>query len=196
MIIQAFFGEAQTGLGYQFYDESGALLGARVTAGISSLPEVGGYVADAEKPSSAVGVFWDSVETPGGVSSDVPDQILLASLYVPTESPSLVIPAPSGDVTTCRVYLYAIGIDGLPREGVEVRFTLVNVPTRNESVFKVREIISVVTDAAGYAEIDLERTDGMTPAGSVYLVKSRELGMDDVEMTLDADVFNLGSLIV
>ena len=213
MIIQAFFGEAQTGLGYQFYDESGALLGSRITAGIVSLPESGGYGADATAPAGYVGVFWDSNETPEGLSealtSSAPtaieiadevesraDQIILATAYVPDAGPSLVIPAPSGDVTTCRVYLYAIGIDGLPREGVEVRFTLVNVPTRNESVFKVREIISVVTDAAGYAEIDLERTDGMTPAGSVYLVKSRELGMDDVEMTLDADVFNLGSLIV
>ena len=212
MIIQAFFGEAQTGLGYQFYDESGALLGTRVTTGIVSLPEAGGYAADATAPAGFVGVFWDSAETPDGTSealtSSAPtaieiadeiasraDQILLATAYVPSPGPSLVIPAPSGDVTTCRVYLYAIGIDGLPRKGVEIKFTLVNVPTKNESLFHVRETLSVVTDAAGYAEIDLERTDGMTPAGSVYLVRSRELGMDDVEMTLAADVYDLGSLI-
>ena len=60
MIIQAFFGEAQTGLGYQFYDESGALLGTRVTTGIVSLPEAGGYAAEVVLPEGTVGVFWSS----------------------------------------------------------------------------------------------------------------------------------------
>ena len=60
MIIQAFFGEAQTGLGYKFYDESGALLGTRVTTGIVSLPEAGGYAAEVVLPEGTVGVFWSS----------------------------------------------------------------------------------------------------------------------------------------
>lgn len=71
MIIQAYFGSAQTGLGYQFFDQNGTLIGARITAGISSLPEVGAYIADAIVPESGVGVFWDSNETPTGASEDL-----------------------------------------------------------------------------------------------------------------------------
>jgi len=46
MIIQSRFGAAQTGLGYQFYDATGALLSARITAGITALPETGSYIAN------------------------------------------------------------------------------------------------------------------------------------------------------
>ena len=60
MIIQAFFGSAQTGVGYQFYDKDGTLLGSRVTAGIDALPEAGGYAAEAVVPATAAGVFWST----------------------------------------------------------------------------------------------------------------------------------------
>lgn len=60
MIIQARFGSAQTGLGYQFYSAAGTLLGSRITAGIVALPETGSYAADATVPADAVGVYWDS----------------------------------------------------------------------------------------------------------------------------------------
>ena len=63
MIFQAFFDSAQTGLGYQFYDNSGTLLGARVTAGIITLPGVGAYAADATPPATASGIYWDSNES-------------------------------------------------------------------------------------------------------------------------------------
>jgi len=71
MILQVFFGEAQTGLGYQFYDKDGTLLGSRVTTGIDSLPEAGGYAVEATPPGGTVGIFWDSTETPDGVSEDL-----------------------------------------------------------------------------------------------------------------------------
>lgn len=71
MILQAFFGETQTGLGFQFFNSSGSLIGSRVTAGIVSLPETGGYLVDVVLPGAAVGIFWDSTETPAGVSEDL-----------------------------------------------------------------------------------------------------------------------------
>lgn len=71
MIFQVFFGEAQTGLGYQFFSSSGSLIGSRVTTGIVSLPESGGYLVDVALPGTAVGIFWDSTETPDGVSEDL-----------------------------------------------------------------------------------------------------------------------------
>lgn len=60
MILQAFFGEAQTGLGYQFYDKDGTLLGSRVTTGIDSLPEAGAYAIEVTVPSDAAGIYWSS----------------------------------------------------------------------------------------------------------------------------------------
>ena len=60
MILQAFFGEDQTGLGYQFYDKDGTLLGTRVTTGIDSLPEAGAYAIEVAVPSNAAGIYWSS----------------------------------------------------------------------------------------------------------------------------------------
>lgn len=60
MVLQVFFGEAQTGVGYQFYDKDGNLLGSRVTTGIDSLPEVGGYAIDVDLPYGTAGIFWNS----------------------------------------------------------------------------------------------------------------------------------------
>lgn len=59
MIIQVDFGAAQTGVGYRFYDSSGAYVGSRVTSGIVAGPATGTYVADATVPGGAVGVYWD-----------------------------------------------------------------------------------------------------------------------------------------
>ncbi len=69
MIIQARFSVAQTGLGYQFFDDEGTLLGSRVTAGIDSGPEAGLYLADATVEAGTVGVYWDSNE--GEASEDL-----------------------------------------------------------------------------------------------------------------------------
>jgi hypothetical protein len=58
--LQVFFGEDQTGVGYQFYDADGAFLGERVTTGIIDLPEAGGYAVDVTVPELAAGIYWDS----------------------------------------------------------------------------------------------------------------------------------------
>lgn len=60
MVIQARFGAAQTGVGYQFYSSTGTLLGTRVTSGIAAGPETGLYIADATVPAGAVGVYWST----------------------------------------------------------------------------------------------------------------------------------------
>lgn len=78
MIIQARFGTAQTGVGYQFYDSTGALLGSRVTADISELPETGAYVADATVPAGTAGVYWDTDEEEA--SEDLRDALVMDSI--------------------------------------------------------------------------------------------------------------------
>jgi hypothetical protein len=85
LTIQVLFGAAQTGVGYRFFDSTGALLGSRVTSGITSLPETGGYIATATLPSGAVGVFWDSTETPAGASEDLREAIAAATIQGQTD---------------------------------------------------------------------------------------------------------------
>ena len=68
--LQAEFGTAQTGLGYQFYDADGGYIGARVTTGIATLPGAGNYAVTVMIPEGAVGVIWTSTETPDGILDD------------------------------------------------------------------------------------------------------------------------------
>lgn len=81
MILQAFFGSAQTGLGYQFFDSFGAGIGSRINTGILAIStEAGSYLVDATVPINAAGVTWDSNETPDGISEDLRDAISGKSL--------------------------------------------------------------------------------------------------------------------
>lgn len=93
MIIQARFSAAQTGLGYQFYNAAGTLLGSRTTAGIAELPETGSYAADAIVPATAVGVFWSSATAQASEDlrealAPAPDatEVLAAIAALPTEA--------------------------------------------------------------------------------------------------------------
>jgi hypothetical protein len=62
-VIQVDFGAAQTGIGYRFYDELGAYVGARVTSGIYAAPQTGVYLASPGAiPGSAIGVYWDCAD--------------------------------------------------------------------------------------------------------------------------------------
>lgn len=86
MILQAFFGEAQTGLGYQFYNADGALIGDRVTTGIDALPEAGGYVIEVVVPDDAAGIYWSSdtreasqAIAPESVADTVNDPLLVGT---------------------------------------------------------------------------------------------------------------------
>lgn len=60
VVLQVFFGSAQTGVGYQFYDKDGTLLGDRVTTGIDALPAAGAYAIEVEVPYGAAGIYWTS----------------------------------------------------------------------------------------------------------------------------------------
>jgi hypothetical protein len=206
MIIQARFGAAQTGLGYQFYDAAGDLLGSRVTAGITALPEVGSYIATATVPADAVGVFWDSstseatedlrealaspdVPTASDIADEVEtraDQILLVDLYTPAAGPELVIPAPATDESLTVCYCYTENITNTARAGIVLNFKLVSVPAKSERLLEVAPA-TATTDANGYAQVTLQ-------SGLRYRVTSRELGMDKT-FTPTGETFDLLTLI-
>jgi hypothetical protein len=190
MIIQARFGAAQTGLGYQFYDAAGDLLGSRVTEGISALPEAGSYIANATVPADAVGVFWDSSTSEATedlrealASPDVPtaaeiadevearaDQILLVELYTPAEAPAMVIPAPDSDESLTVVYAYTESIPNVKRAGIEITLKLITTPAKSERVLEIAPK-TMTTDAEGYAQMTVQR-------GHRYRVTSRDLALN------------------
>lgn len=190
MVIQASFGAAQTGPGYRFYDVTGALLGARVTAGVNALPETGSYSADAVVPAGAVGVYWDSVTTPSGFQEDLrealavaaADQIMLVTPYVPTPAPVMVVPVPAGDESLTVVYVYTESITDEKRAGITITLRLVTTPARSERVLEIAPK-TMTTDATGYAQITVQR-------GHFYLVESEELGLKMVIEPSD-DTYNL-----
>lgn len=147
MILQAFFGSAQTGLGYQFYGPTGTLLGSRVTSGITALPETGGYVADATVPSGAAGVYWSS--STSSASEDLRDALAAASSgdpwlttvpgayedgtagaalgrlnNTPAENPVAVAPAPPSDPDLCLVYVDTEAITGAVLTDLEISINL------------------------------------------------------------------------
>ena len=215
MIIQARFGVAQTGLGYQFYDDAGTLLSTRITAGIATLPETGAYIADATVPVGSVGVFWDSTETPEGATEDLreafaaglspetialldgADQILLNEIYTPTGSPAVVVPDPVDDLDLCRVYVNSEDLTNQLLEGVTVTFRLSGGPAKSERLLRVDAEVTMTTDAAGYAYVDLQRNDLLTPNDTYYRVTCTEFGLRNVTLpSLNTAMYNLADLIL
>jgi hypothetical protein len=192
MVLQVFFGEVQTGLGFRFYDASGGWVGARVTAGILALPEAGAYAAGVEVPSGAAGVFWDSAE--GEASEDLreplslaaADQVLLTEIFVPVEGPSLIIPAPADDESLTVVFAYTETIYNEVRAGISFAFSLVSVPAKSDRILEVAEKV-VLTDADGFISLPLR-------AGLSYLVRAPELGLQKTFVP-SGETFNLLDLL-
>lgn len=220
MIIQARFSAAQTGIGYQFYSATGALLGARVTAGISALPETGSYIADATVPSGAAGVYWLTNESAatedlrealasgtGGSSGDplvatVPGAYAVGTAgyalgrlnISPPEAPVIVIPNPADDDTLCVVYVDGETFAGAAAAGLQVRFTPQAGPSKTGHLLSHADVVMTL-DSAGHGEITLHRNDLIDPDGSFYLVSCPELKLEAAPVTLTTTTYNLADLI-
>jgi len=223
MIFTARFSETQAALGVQFFDESGTLLGSRVTAGIVALPETGSYIVDLTPPTGAVGVYWNDTGTGATALEDLRDALAIADLNVaagdpwlaavpadyadgtagaalgrlnntPPGAPVVVIPDPSTDETLCVVYINTEAISGTKQAGVAVTFALSGSPSKASRALEVAPA-TMTTDAEGVASISLQRTDAITPAGRYYLVNSPALGLHNRRLDLAADIFDLATLI-
>lgn len=80
MLIQVDFGAAQTGVAYRFYDNAGAFVGARVTAGITAGAQGGGvYLKDVTPAAGAVGVYWDCDDAAFFASEDFEQRLAIAT---------------------------------------------------------------------------------------------------------------------
>jgi hypothetical protein len=136
----------------------------------------------------------------GGVTTlDGADQILALELVPTTVVPVVVIPAPAADETLCTVYIYTEGIDNTTRAGIVIKFTLQSTSasggSKSERVLEIAAEKTMTTDADGYASIELQRTDLLSPALSTYLVNCVALGLEDVSLTTGAATVNLGDII-
>ena len=114
------------------------------------------------------------------------EHILLADAYVPTDDPTLVIPAPAGSEDLTVVYGYTESITNVPRANIELTFRLVTTPAKSERILETAPKIAL-TDATGFVSITLQR-------GLPYRVKSLALGIDH-EFTPTEATFNLLTLI-
>ena len=196
MVIQARFGSAQTGLGYQFYSAAGTLLGSRITAGIVSLPETGSYAANATVPADAVGVFWNSSTSEAtedlrtAAKLDAADQILLVSPYVPAENPASIVPAPPDDLNDGNIYLDSQDFDNTIVAGVKVEITPVGVGPFVTSAgrFISKEKKTYLTDSTGRMLASMERTDRLSPATLKYKVVCTRYGISKLTTLTSANL--------
>lgn len=151
MIIQAFFGTAQTGVGYQFYDSAGDLIGSRSTV-IDFLPGAGAYYADVTPPVGAVGVYWDSDTSEA--HEDLREALSIDALNDYDGSDTAGTATLLSRLTLARAG-YLDNLNGLDvNQSVTDVFTAYDPPTRAEATADKNEILS---------RGDIAWTGGSTP---------------------------------
>ena len=97
------------------------------------------------------------------------------------------------DPDLCRVYGFTKDLMGVVKVGVQVSFRLSRHPAQS-GVLLDNTPITVTSDSNGYFEADLIRSDVMTP-NRTYVVKSTDLGLRDVEISLTSATLDLSTII-
>jgi hypothetical protein len=217
------FGSSRAGLltvGYRLYTQSTNSTGIRNTGGVQEIVD-GKYGANVTYPDGAFygGVVWDSGELspiyavdpispitvvtpdpwltllPGAYAEGSAGQIIGRFNIPPPDTPLVAVPAPPTDVSMCRVFGYLETLDNIPAANVTVRFTLAKQdPVKSDRIISGRTV-QTNTNSAGELIIDLQRNDHLTPSDSFYLVSCQQLGMQNQQITLATDVFDLSSVI-
>lgn len=206
MILQAFFGSAQTGLGYQFYGPTGTLLGTRITSGITALPEAGGYVVDATVPSGAAGVYWNSASSsasedlrdalaasisgdpwltvvPGSYAAGTAGDALGRLNILPADNPVAVAPAPPSDPDLCLCYVDAEAITGAVLTDLEIT---INLKTPRPALSEAGRLVS----SKAYTMAHLTGTPGRytlaLESGLSYRATCSALWAEPLDFTIPA----------
>lgn len=119
------------------------------------------------------------------------DQILLASLYTPSESPEVLLPVPSDDGDLCQVFFDSELGTGVPRAGTRVVFRLQGkgILRTVSGKFVDREEVIELTDETGRVTVALEK-------GLSWTAESETLfGPGGLSFTVpDADGYNLNTM--
>lgn len=110
------------------------------------------------------------------------------------EMSAVVIPAPSSP-SLATLYVNTRSILGVAVADLVVSVRLRRaVTTGDGGNMLTMDAQTMTTDAGGQASMEVERTDNMKPAGSVYLVTCKALGLEDAVLTLEAATKDLGDL--
>ena len=217
---------AITDVTYRFVGADGAFIGAAQTDAVNMGSVAGWYGVEVTPPSGAVAVYWACSDATLYGRENIDHRLTMEALSVPTaaaiadavldedvstgtpgdttlrgifceataETP-VIAPSPPSDSSLCTVFVYTETLTNLKRAGIKLAVTLVTHPAKSERVLEV-EAAEMTTDSDGFAYMTLQRTDTMTPAGSVYRVNCPELGFNNLEFELEAETFDLASLIV
>lgn len=125
----------------------------------------------------------------------------------PPDEPAIVIPGAPAEVDMCRVYGYTETVANVKKTGVKVTFTLVvpaNLAVASERLIGERKV-EMCSDAQGRLLgptgdpwVDLQRNDLLDTASGTthYLVSSKQLGIEDKQITLTTPVVNLRDILV
>lgn len=162
----------------------------------------GGYEFISEEfPSDYRGVIVFYVGTLGA-ATDFDGVTIQSRGSVEPSQMTIVPPTAPTDLSLCRVYGYFETIDNLPAAGIEILFELVAPdPTASEKLISGRKVVvktdaeGKIVDSIGRPYIELQRNDVLTPADTKYLVSSEVLRMDEVELLLETELFDLASIV-
>jgi hypothetical protein len=151
-----------------------------------------GSVGAALAAAGSAGDPWSA--TPGGYAEGTMGALFSKLDVGDPDDPVTVTPEPPADQSLCRVFAYLEKPGNEAAAGIEVTFELVaTTPIKSERAISGRKV-SAKSDADGLLQIDLQRNDLMSPAGSHYLVNSPALKLVNREVTLTTETFNLLSL--
>lgn len=149
--------------------------------------------------AGASGDPW-SVQLPGAYAAHSAGEIVAKLDITPPGLPVTAVPGPPADVALCRVYGYIETLNNKPAVNLELKFELIGLPARTDRLisgntfYGKTDSLGRVSDGAN-AFIDLQRNDNITPAGTKYKFTCLELGIENTELTLTTNSFDLSTIV-
>ena len=158
-----------------------------VIAEIEAIPSV--------DTASIADAVWD--EAHAGHSTADTTGFLLRKLNVGDATDTVTpVPAAGTDATLCRVYGYLEDVENNRVANTVISFRLITPGggIKSERIITGRTA-TATSDADGFFSIYLQRNDNLTPADSYYSVTCKAIGLDGVEMELEAALYDIADLI-
>ena len=144
--------------------------------------------------SGASGDPWATL-LPGAYADGTAGAAIGRLNNTPPDAPVVVIPDPAEDASLCTVYLYTETLTNAKTAGIVVTFQLSAINAKSERVLALSPV-TMTTNAEGYAQITLQRTDLLVPQNLRYRVDAPALGIYGKTLTLESATYDLAGLIV
>lgn len=163
-----------------------------ILSGHSSVGSAGKALTDA----GASGDPWSTV-VPGSYDDGTAGAAIGRLNNTAASAPVVVIPDAPTNVSMCRVYGYLYRPDGSSAEHAELVATLVvpsTGPAKDDEILTGRTI-RVKADSTGLIQLDLKRTDAITPSGCTYSFTCIDAALTLTGKTLTASTLDLATFI-